>query len=98
MSMCKQVQLASIGSGNGDGLTTRGSNNYTGDMRIASRPGASGGRRLSLAFAGLFDDGLRVKGSANSSWGKYVIGHAQNFFPIPSGAALRSLCLVEAFP
>ena len=49
-----------------------------GVMHIARRPSTPGGHRLSLSFAGLSDDGMRVEGSANLSWGKYVIGHAQS--------------------
>ena len=53
---------------------------YTGNMRIARRRNAPGGRRLSLAFAGLTYNGMRINDSSTgiSSWGQYVIGHAQN--------------------
>ena len=47
------------------------------NMRLACRPSAPGGRRLSLSYAGVSDDGVRIKDSAKSSWAKYVIGHAQ---------------------
>ena len=53
-------------------------NDCTGNMRISGRRSAPGGRRLSLSFAGLSYDGMRVKDSVNSSWGKYVVGHAQS--------------------
>ena len=50
---------------------------HTGNMRIARQPSAPGVRRLSLAFAGLSEDGTHIEDSENSSWDKYVIGHAR---------------------
>ena len=60
---------------------------YTGNMRVARRRSAPGGRRLSLAFAGLSYDGIRVKDAAKSSWGKYVVRHAQSALADSSSAS-----------
>ena len=46
-------------------------------MRLACRPSAPRSRHLSLAWTGLSDDGLCFEDSAQSSWGKHVVAHAQ---------------------
>ena len=49
-----------------------------GNMRLACQPSPlAGGRRLSLAWAAVSEDGARIEDSVKSSWGKYVIAHAQ---------------------
>ena len=47
-----------------------------GSTRVARRPSTPSGRRLSLAWAGVSEDGAHIEGSTKS-WGKYVVGHAR---------------------
>lgn len=62
-------------------------------MRIAYRPTAPGGRHLSLAWAGLSNDGLHIADSAKSSWGNYVVAHAQGALDATaSGVQVWSAC------
>ena len=47
------------------------------DMYIASQPSPPSGRHLSLIWAGLSENGSCIEDMANSSWDRYVIGHAR---------------------
>ena len=51
--------------------------NPAGNMRVACQRSAPRGRRLSLAWAGVSENGSCIEDTAKSSWGKYVVGHAQ---------------------
>ena len=48
-----------------------------GKIRVACRLSTPSSRRLSLAWAGVTRDGAHIEDAAKSSWGKYVIGHAE---------------------
>ena len=63
-----------------------------GNIRLACQPSTpTGGRRLSLGWAAVSKDGVRIKDSAKSSWGKYVVAHAQaGVGDIPGGFQVRS--------
>ena len=51
---------------------------YTGNTRVACQLSAPGGRRLSLIWAGLSENGSCIEDSSKSSWGRYVVGHAHS--------------------
>ena len=77
------------------------------NMCVAVRHSAptGSGRRLSIVWAGVSDDGSRIEDSAQSSWASYVLGHARSFpdsgeeptasVPVRSASPLGSAMLCQ---
>ena len=59
------------------------------DIRIATQPSAPGGRRLTVEWSAMSDDGKSVKGRATSSWGRYVVLSLSTWQEVDRGTTVR---------